>query len=151
MSLASVLILTVYLIFNLWLKKLFMGDSGSLPLAWIIAVMALFAILTETLSYAHVAIIHSAFIVDATLTLLYRLKNGDNVTQAHATHLYQRWVKSGRSHFDVSGFYALITALCCLLVWLTLDNINLMVEFVALAVVYMILISVFMKSLNIGR
>ncbi len=149
MALAGVLVLGVYLVFNLWLKKLFMGDSGSLPLAWIIAVMALFALQTDSLSYAQVAVLHSVFIVDATLTLIFRLSRGENVTQAHAKHLYQRLVKSGFAHSTISWIYALITLLCCVLVWLTLDSswVIQSVEFVA---VYMILLIIFMKSLRFG-
>ena len=149
MALAGILVLSVYLLFNLWLKKLFMGDSGSLPLAWIIAVMALFAIQTGLLSYAQVAVMHAVFIVDATLTLIFRLYRGENVTQAHAKHLYQRLVKSGLAHSTVSWAYALITLLCCVLVWLTLDS-SWVVQFAAFVAVYLILCLIFMKSLRFG-
>ncbi len=150
MTLASVLVLSIYLIFNLWLKKLFMGDSGSLALAWIIAVMALFALQTGSLNYAQVAVIHATFIVDATMTLMLRLRLGENVTQAHAMHLYQRLIKSGRSHSEVSGIYALVTLLCCLLVWLTLSSGSL-VQYSAFFAVYFILLTVFMKFLRLER
>lgn len=144
---ASVLVLLVYLIFNMWLKKLFMGDSGSLPLAWVIAVMALYAIQTNTMSYAQVALLHSVFIVDATLTLVHRLLKGENVTQAHATHLYQRLIKSGYTHSTVSACYALLTLLCCLMVWLTLNS-QWLVQYVTSAVVYVIFFGVFVTLIN---
>ncbi len=149
-ALSCVLVLVVYLHFNLWLKKLFMGDSGSLPLAWVIAVMALCAIQTDSLSYVQVASIHAVFIVDASMTLLLRWRRGENITQAHASHLYQRLVKTGRSHPQVSGGYAALTVVLCLLVWLTLHS-TWLVQWTVLALVYVFLLAVFMKFLNLGR
>lgn len=148
--LAIVLVLVVYLIFNLWLKKLFMGDSGSLPLAWIIAVMALFALHLNVLNYSQVAVIHAVFIVDATMTLFYRLIKKEQVTQAHATHMYQRLIKNGFTHLQVSAIYAGLTLLCCLLVWLTLTGLW-VVQWAILTVVYLSLLVVFIKYLSLGR
>jgi len=150
MTFASMGVLGVYVIFNMWLKKLFMGDSGSLPLAWIIAVMALFALNSEALSYVQIAVIHAVFIVDATATLIDRLKQNENVTQAHAKHLYQRLIKTGYSHHLVSGVYAFLTLLCCLLVGLTLKE-GWGAQFVVFAAIYLILLGVFMKFLRLGR
>lgn len=149
-ALAGVLVLMVYLIFNLGLNKMFMGDSGSLPLAWIIAVLALYAIQTETLNYAQVAFIHSVFIVDATLTLLYRINKQERVTQAHASHLYQRLIKFKYSHLQVSSVYALLTLLCCGLVWLT-SFATWVVQYTVFVVVYLVLILVFIKLMNLAR
>ncbi len=150
MTLACVLVLIVYLVYNMWLKKLFMGDSGSLPLAWIIAVLALYALQTNSLSYAQVALIHAVFITDATMTLMYRLSQGEHVVQAHATHLYQRLIKSGRSHEMISFGYALLTLCCCLLVGLSLES-ALSVQYAIALIVFLILLTVFMKSLRLGR
>ena len=147
---ASVMILLVYLIFNLWLKKLFMGDSGSLPLAWLIAVMALYSLYYGSLNHAQIATIHAVFIVDATLTLFNRIRMGENITQAHASHLYQRLIKNGHSHFKVSVIYGLITLFCTVLVGLTL-NYDEVVQYTAMVMVYLILTGIFMKSLNTGR
>ena len=147
---ASLMILVVYLVFNLWLKKLFMGDSGSLPLAWLIAIMALYSLHYGLLSQAQIATIHAVFIVDATLTLFNRIRLGENITQAHATHLYQRLIKKGLAHATVSVIYALITLLCCLLVWLTL-HADRVVQYATFFSTYLILTLIFMKFLNTGR
>ena len=149
-SLSLVFLLFVYLLFNMYLKKLFMGDSGSLPLALVLGLLAMLAIQNNTLSYPQVAVIHAVFIVDATLTLFYRLKKGDNITQAHASHLYQRLIKAGRSHEQVSIWYASITALLCAVVYLT-AALSLVVQYGILLMVYLLLLLIFMKYLSIGR
>ncbi len=146
----TVLLLMVYLVFNLGLNKLFMGDSGSLPLAWLIAVLALLGIQNGQLSLIQVATVHAVFITDATLTLFNRIKQKEQITQAHASHLYQRLIKNGAAHGRISGLYALGAVLCCLVAWLIRDA-GLMVQGVVLMIIYLILLLIFMKTLNTGR
>ena len=147
---AGLMAVAVYLWFNLMLKKLFMGDSGSLPLAWLLAVLALYALYYDMLSVWQVAMIHAVFIVDATATLLLRVQRRENITQAHSTHLYQRLIKSGRSHGQVSGLYGLITLLCGLLV-LSTQTASLHVQYAQLIVVYGLLLAIFMKFYKLER
>ncbi|MCG6167409.1 MraY family glycosyltransferase [Leptospira sanjuanensis] len=81
-----------FLIFNLPKAHLFMGDAGSLPLGYAIAVLPLLFIheknwvqfeLTSTFFLLPV------FFVDGILTILLRLKDGENILKAHRRHLYQ--------------------------------------------------------------
>ncbi|WP_162846896.1 hypothetical protein [Marinicella litoralis] len=146
--LATVII--VYLVFNLYLKRLFMGDSGSLPMAMLLAIFAFDALQSGLLSYYQVALVHGAFITDTTLTLWVRLKKGENITQAHATHLYQRLVKSQSAHSTVSAFYAIVTALLCLLA-IAMDDSSRMIQISTLIISYALLVLIFMKYFRIGR
>lgn len=146
----SCMAIAIYLVFNMKLKKLFMGDSGSLPLAWIIAITALYGLANNSLNYFQIAVIHSVFIIDTTLTMINRIKQGDNITQAHATHLYQRLIKLGYSHSKVSTGYASITAACCWLVWMT-QNQSWTIQFSMFLLVYLTLAVLFMKFLNTAR
>lgn len=150
MSASIAVIIVVYLVFNLYLKKLFMGDSGSLPIAMLLAVLAFGAIKTGLLGFFQVALIHGVFITDATLTLMIRLNNGENVTQAHATHLYQRLIKSQYSHLMVSSMYAMVTALLCVIAF-TLTAFSQMVQIVVTIFSYIILIMIFMKYFRAAR
>lgn len=147
---AGLAIVVVYLWFNLVLKKLFMGDSGSLPLAWLIAVLALYAMYYDLLSHWQVAIIHAVFIVDATATLLSRIHRRENITEAHSTHLYQRLIKAGRSHGQVSGLYGLTTVVIALLV-LSTQSVAIHVQYTQLFVVYGLMSVIFMKFYKLGR
>ena len=123
LALAGVAVLLPYLWFNLIQKRLFMGDSGSLPLALLQGLVALALIQAGTLSMPQVAVIHALFIIDATYTLIKRLASGENITEAHASHLYQKLVKSGWSHARVSWLYAAITALLCVMTVTVLDTV----------------------------
>ncbi len=45
------------------------------------------------------------FLLDGTFTLFRRLAKGENILQAHRSHLYQRLVIAGRSHQTVTLVY----------------------------------------------
>ena len=143
-------VVLVFLLFNLVLKRLFMGDSGSLPLAFLLAVLAFGCMSEGLLSYHQVALIHAVFITDATLTLLMRLKAGENITQAHASHLYQRIIKANGSHATVSLGYAMITAVLCGLAW-TMPKWPIWQQMSSVVGIYLILLAVFSKTLRLGR
>lgn len=150
MALWLIVALLVFLLFNLLLGRLFMGDAGSLPLAYAQAIMALVLIQAGQLSVPLVAIIHASFVADATFTLMVRMKNKERLSQAHNTHLYQRLVKSGWSHGLTAGMYALLTGLCCLLVWWLKDQVMALQWFV-FSLVYSVLALVFIKTFKMGR
>jgi UDP-N-acetylmuramyl pentapeptide phosphotransferase/UDP-N-acetylglucosamine-1-phosphate transferase len=42
--------------------------------------------------------VFSPFVVDATMTLLKRVRRGENLAQAHRSHYYQRLVQIGWGH-----------------------------------------------------
>lgn len=149
LTMSATLVVFIYLLFNLWLKKMFMGDSGSLPLALLIGTVALYSFYYEVLNFMQIAMIHAIFIVDATMTLFNRLLKGENVAKAHATHLYQRLIKTGWTHSKVALIYGAVTLLCCLIaIVMGLPKIPVVALFM---IVYVVLLVIFLKTLNIGR
>ena len=146
----ALLLLVVFAVFNVVLKKLFMGDSGSLPLAWLLAIVALYGLVTGQLNMAQIATIHAVFIADATFTLLRRFRQREQITQAHATHLYQRLVKSGFSHASVSAVYAMLTASLCGVVWLTAGETEL-THVLVCGLTYLLLWVIFLLTLSVKR
>ncbi|AYR07986.1 glycosyltransferase, group 4 family [Leptospira borgpetersenii serovar Hardjo-bovis str. Sponselee] len=81
-----------FLGFNLPKAKLFLGDVGSLPLGYSIAVLPLFFI--DEYHWARFEITSAFFLlpvffVDGVITILLRLKNRENILKAHRIHLYQ--------------------------------------------------------------
>ncbi len=107
-----------FLPFNAPRARLFMGDAGSLGLSAWIAALALSGLVSGAFDWLMVLQLHLPFIIDATHTLLLRLRRRENVFEAHASHLYQQLVRAGHSHFRVSSIYALLTALTGLTAWL---------------------------------
>ena len=51
-------------------------------------------------------------LADVLLTLVRRVRNRDNLLEAHNTHLYQRLIRHGFGHLTVSWFYALASLIC---------------------------------------
>ena len=81
--------------FNRPVAQLFLGDVGSLPigllLGWLLAVLA---------GGGHLAaavLLPLYYLADATITLMRRLVNGEQIMQAHRSHFYQRALDVGLS------------------------------------------------------
>ena len=86
--------------FNRPVARVFLGDVGSLPigllLGWLLVLLSadhLVAALLLPLYYA----------ADATITLLRRLANGEQVTQAHRSHFYQLALDRGLGVYQIVG------------------------------------------------
>ncbi len=82
--------------FNRHPATVFLGDSGSIPLGALLG-WVLLHLASE--GYWLVALLLPAYyIVDATLTLLWRMVSGQEFWKAHSQHAYQSVVKGGRPH-----------------------------------------------------
>jgi Fuc2NAc and GlcNAc transferase len=57
------------------------------------------------------------FILDATITLLRRIGQGERWFAAHRCHAYQRAVQAGLTHAQVSGTVMVVNGVLALLVW----------------------------------
>jgi Fuc2NAc and GlcNAc transferase len=98
-----------FLLFNLPPASIFMGDVGSTAVGFLFGVLPLLpeaGPAGHAVPLAPVALALSLFVLDATTTLLRRLARGEQVYQAHRTHLYQRPVVMGVSHGAVLGVAA---------------------------------------------
>ncbi|MFT3791834.1 MAG: glycosyltransferase family 4 protein [Rudaea sp.] len=94
-----------FLPFNFPRARTFMGDVGSGPLGLLIAVAVMLQVLSFRGSPFSGLIACSAFVVDATFTLLSRMCAHRRWYSAHREHLYQWLVRSGSSHARVVAFY----------------------------------------------
>jgi len=87
-----------FLIFNFPPARIFMGDIGSSSLGFLVAALSLWANQSDIFPIWIAFLIFSPFIIDATVTLLRRLLQGEKIWQAHKTHYYQRLVELGWGH-----------------------------------------------------
>jgi UDP-N-acetylmuramyl pentapeptide phosphotransferase/UDP-N-acetylglucosamine-1-phosphate transferase len=78
--------------------RVFLGDSGSIPLGFLAAALGLHGVIGGTWPIAFPFLVFSPFIVDATVTLAARLARREAVWRAHRDHYYQRLVLSGWTH-----------------------------------------------------
>jgi Fuc2NAc and GlcNAc transferase len=101
-----------------WAKaRVFMGDSGSVTLGFLLGALALLASQRGDIPALGSALLLGVFLVDATLTLVRRVVRRARWTTAHRSHAYQRAVQSGASHARVSSAVIAINLLLGALVW----------------------------------
>ena len=118
--------------FNRPVAQLFLGDVGSLPigllLGWLLVLLAGHGRL------AAAALLPLYYVADATITLLRRLVNGENVMQAHRNHFYQRALDNGLTVYQIVGRLFVVNIILAGLAAVTLLNNALMVQLTMLAV-----------------
>lgn len=87
-----------FLLFNLPPARIFMGDSGSVPLGYLAGAIGALGASRGVWPWWFPVLVFSPFIVDATVTLARRVANAEPFLQAHRTHYYQRLVLGGWTH-----------------------------------------------------
>ncbi len=100
-----------FLWWNLPPAKIFMGDVGSAFLGFTFAVLPVIAAQRNNRLAAAGMILVWPFVFDSVFTLLRRLSKGENIFQAHRSHLYQRLVQNGWTHGQVSSLYAALAGI----------------------------------------
>lgn len=87
-----------FLWFNFPPARIFMGDTGSTTLGFLVAGFAVWGSRDAGVPLWVTAAVFSPFVVDATVTLLRRALRGEPVWRAHRSHYYQRLVQLGWGH-----------------------------------------------------
>lgn len=87
-----------FLRFNFHPARIFLGDSGSIPLGFLAGAIGLHGWEKDLWPAWFPLLVFAPFILDASITLLRRLLRGERVWQAHRHHYYQRLVQMGWSH-----------------------------------------------------
>ncbi|HEY6986677.1 MAG TPA: glycosyltransferase family 4 protein [Rhodanobacteraceae bacterium] len=94
-----------FLPFNFPRARIFMGDVGSGTLGLLTAVAVLWQMSAPHIAIASGVVLCSAFVTDATCTLVSRMLRGRRWYSAHREHLYQWLARSGFSHAGVVALY----------------------------------------------
>lgn len=90
-----------FLLWNWPSARLFMGDAGSIPAGFLVAALAVLGAIQGDLSLACWLVLLAVFITDASWTLCWRIVTGQQFTQAHRSHAYQRLSRDWGSHRSV--------------------------------------------------
>jgi UDP-N-acetylmuramyl pentapeptide phosphotransferase/UDP-N-acetylglucosamine-1-phosphate transferase len=110
---------TLGFLFWNWPKaKIFMGDVGSTFIGFTFAVFAIYYQNNGSVSLLSWLILTSVFWFDATVTLVRRYRNKENLSMAHRKHAYQRIVQAGWSHLRTVLAALLLNLIGFILVWL---------------------------------
>jgi UDP-N-acetylmuramyl pentapeptide phosphotransferase/UDP-N-acetylglucosamine-1-phosphate transferase len=103
-SLISIIIIgaaSAFLIFNWQPARVFLGDVGSITLGFICGWLMINLFLS---GYRGAAIIIPLYYMsDSGLTLFMRLIKGKKIWTAHSEHFFQKAVRNGQSHAQVTG------------------------------------------------
>ncbi|QOY52697.1 MraY family glycosyltransferase [Candidatus Sulfurimonas baltica] len=126
-----------FLVWNWHKAKIFMGDVGSTLLGYNIAVFTIYYANQESSNLWVWIVLFGVFWFDATLTLFRRYKNGEQLSQAHRKHAYQRLTQSGWVHDRVTIFSVLVNiVLFCTVYFIS----NIFVSFVfSLIILYIVM------------
>ena len=100
-----------FLVHNWPPAKIFMGDVGSAFLGFVFAALAFIGAQHDPRLAIAGALLVWPFVFDTSFTFLRRLRKGENVFQAHRSHLYQRLVLAGYSHRFVTCLYGALAFL----------------------------------------
>lgn len=100
-----------FLLFNFPPARVFLGDSGSVPLGFLAGALGAWGVTLGAWPVWFPILVFSPFIVDASVTVLRRLFAGERVWRAHRSHFYQRLVLAGWSKRRLAlAAYALMVA-----------------------------------------
>jgi UDP-GlcNAc:undecaprenyl-phosphate/decaprenyl-phosphate GlcNAc-1-phosphate transferase len=83
--------------------RMFMGDVGSAPLGFCLAVITLWFIVDLGPWLAlPLLLLHANFVLDTGITLFRRILRGERWHEPHREHFYQRLIRAGKSHSFVT-------------------------------------------------
>jgi len=97
-----------FLPFNFPRARVFMGDVGSIFLGFVFAAFVV-KLSTSVNVFLCLIMFLCTFYADAVLTVIYRWKRGENLMQAHRSHLYQYLSNELKlPHWKVTLLYAAV-------------------------------------------
>ena len=88
-----------FLIYNWHPARIFLGDSGSIPLGFLM--VHLLAEFYFNGYWLAVLILPMYYLIDTSFTLLLRIWKGEKFWQPHSQHFYQKAIRNGQSHQEV--------------------------------------------------
>ena len=106
LALSILITITVFFYFNWSPATIFLGDSGSIPLGFLM--ISLLTDLSLKGYWLASMILPLYYILDTSLTLFKRIYNKKKFWKAHSEHYYQLALKNGLSHIKVNYFVILI-------------------------------------------
>ena len=105
-----------FLVWNWPPAKIFMGDVGSGFLGFMLAALAILASHRTTLAVQVWPILGGVFLIDASITLIWRMVCGGRWYEAHRTHAYQHLARVWGGHGAVTLLVCAVN-ICWLLPW----------------------------------
>ena len=103
-----------FLVWNWSPARIFMGDVGSGALGVIVVAVGVFLMRDGRRDLVAAFAPLVPLFLDATLTLVARVRRGERLSDAHRTHLYQRLANGGLGHGRVAAGFGICSVICAL-------------------------------------
>lgn len=100
-----------FLCFN-FSGRIFMGDSGSVPLGFLAAALGIEGYAAGRWPFWFAPLVFAPFVLDGGATLVKRALRRERVWEAHREHYYQRVIRMGCSHARLAVAAYLLMAAC---------------------------------------
>ena len=100
-----------FLPWNFPRARIFLGDVGSGALGFFVPMLALLAMRGQGIDIVRAHLPLLPLFGDAVWTIFRRWRNGERLTAAHRSHLYQRLANDGLGHTPVTAMYT-VAAVC---------------------------------------
>ncbi len=101
-----------FLLHNFHPARIFLGDLGAISLGYLAAAFTLVGRREGLFAEWLPVLVFSAFVMDATVTLLKRLAHAEKIWRPHRTHYFQRLVLMGWSQRRTALAYYSVMLLC---------------------------------------
>ena len=95
-----------FLIYNWAPARIFMGDTGSVFLGFLVGVTVVWLVGNDQLPFTALSIVLTVFWFDASYTLCVRIATGQAFTEPHRSHLYQKLATRFGNLWTMVGFSA---------------------------------------------
>jgi UDP-N-acetylmuramyl pentapeptide phosphotransferase/UDP-N-acetylglucosamine-1-phosphate transferase len=116
-----------FIYFNLFKinMRIFMGNSGSMLIGFLISLVALYILKNSKIINTLIIVISNLFviIIDAIAVLLTRMINRKSVFQSDNNHIHYKMERLGLSHREISFIITIFNVLIILLI-LYIQNLN---------------------------
>ena len=99
-SYIGILLFSVFLGFLYWNispSKIFIGDSGSIPIGFFIGSIIVSSFINEK-GFISICLLVIYYLSDSSITLIRRIVEKKNIFLAHSEHFYQKKIRNGFSH-----------------------------------------------------
>lgn len=143
---SSLLIITLvaFLVYNWYPSKLFMGDSGSLTLGFVIAVLSIYSIQMEYVTPVTVLLLTAVPILDTLIVMIRRIRNGKNPFHPDKSHIHHIILKQHYS--NVPKTVKILVLLQAVFVYIGLgfkvrDDLIILIVFIMLFVLFYTLLT----------
>ncbi|MFN8528517.1 MAG: glycosyltransferase family 4 protein [Anaerolineae bacterium] len=134
-----------FLMLNRPKAKIFMGDVGSTFLGFVLAIIPVL-VFQKTGSGRSLVVgflMVAPFALDGGFTIIRRAVQRENVLRPHRSHIYQRLIKLGYSHLQITslyGVFAFLSVTCAILYAVTIDTTLMIVALLVPIMVFVLMI-----------